>query len=598
LGRGGVVLPTACAGDHLISKGGGVPPNRVNAPSKGTDELRDLLRTCTGYFVTTAIFSLAINLLYLAGPLYMLQVYDRVISSASEVTLVMLTIALLIAFLALAGLDAVRARVLTRASIRLDQRIAARVMTAVIDRSASFGGARSQLLRDFDTFRQFITGMGVHAIFDLPWAPIYIAVIFVLHPALGAFALGCSILLVLMALLNEWIVKPPLTESSEAASRNYSFTEMSLRNTEVVRAMGMTEGLLRRWGRDRNRMLERQVAASDRAATMQSIIRFMRLSMQSLILGLGAYLVIERLATVGAMFAASILLGRALQPVEQIVGSWRNLVSARGAFLRVSELLSANPPRQAGLSLPRPEGRLSVEALSFVPPLSSKPILRGVSIAIEPGEVLGIIGPSGAGKSTLARHIVGVLTPSAGAVRLDGSDVSVWGRTSLGQHLGYLPQDIELFADTIAANISRFEEGEDREAILAARMAGVHDMIVRLPNGYDTQVGEGGAILSGGYRQRIGLARAVYGNPSLVVLDEPSSNLDADGDAALTDCIMQLKQRGTTVVIISHRPSTIGVVDKILVLKDGVAEMFGPRVEVMSRLTRAVPMHAVQGMAR
>ena len=543
------------------------------------------------------MFSLAINLLYLAGPLYMLQVYDRVISSASEVTLVMLTIALLIAFLALAGLDAVRARVLTRASIRLDQKIAARVMTAIIDRSANFGGARSQLLRDFDTFRQFITGMGIHAMFDLPWAPIYIAVIFVLHPALGAFALGCSILLVLMALLNELIVKPPLTESSEAASRNYSFTEMSLRNTEVVRAMGMTEGLLRRWGRDRNRMLERQVVASDRAATMQSIIRFLRLSMQSLILGLGAYLVIERVATVGAMFAASILLGRALQPVEQTVGSWRNLVSARAAFLRVRELLAANPPRETGLSLPRPDGRVSVEALTFVPPLGNKPILRGVAFGIEPGEVLGVIGPSGAGKSTLARHIVGALTPSAGAVRLDGSDVSVWARTSLGRHLGYLPQDIELFADTIAANITRFQEGADREAILAAQMAGVHDMIVRLPNGYDTQVGEGGAILSGGYRQRIGLARAVYGSPSLVVLDEPSSNLDADGDAALTDCIMQLKQRGTTVVIISHRPSTIGVVDKILLLKEGVAEMFGPRAEIMSRLTRAVPVHAVQGTA-
>jgi len=567
------------------------------APNKRTDELRRLLQTARSYFVTAAMFSLAINLLYLAGPLYMLQVYDRVISSASEVTLVMLTIALLIAFLALAGLDAVRARVLTRASVRLDQKIAARVMTAIIDRSASFGGARSQMLRDFDTFRQFITGMGIHAVFDLPWAPIYIAVIFALHPALGAFALGCSVLLILMAFITEWIVKPPLTESSEAASRNYSFTEMSLRNTEVVRAMGMTEGLLNRWSRDRNRMLERQVAASDRAATMQSIIRFLRLSMQSLILGLGAYLVIERLATVGAMFAASILLGRALQPVEQIVGSWRNLVSARGAFLRVRELLAANPPRETGLSLPRPEGRLSVEALTFVPPLSNKPILRGVAFGIEPGEVLGIIGPSGAGKSTLARHIVGVLTPCAGAVRLDGSDVSVWARTSLGRHLGYLPQDIELFADSIAANITRFQEGEDQEAILAAQMAGVHDMIVRLPNGYDTQVGEGGAVLSGGYRQRIGLARAVYGNPSLVVLDEPSSNLDADGDAALTDCIMQLKRRGTTVVIISHRPATIGVVDRILLLKDGVAEMFGPRAEVMSRLTRAVPVHAVQGTA-
>jgi ATP-binding cassette subfamily C protein len=568
-------------------------------PHKKPDELSLLLRSCSRYFLTAAIFSGAINLLYLAGPLYMLQVYDRVISSASEVTLVMLTIALLLAYIALAGLDAVRAKVLTRASIRLDQRIAARVMTAIIDRSANFGGARSQLLRDFDTFRQFITGAGIHAIFDLPWAPIYILVIFALHPFLGAFALGCSVVLVLMALLNERIVKPPLTESGEAASRNYSFTEMSLRNTEVVRAMGMTSGLLKRWGRDRNRMLDRQVAASDRAATMQSIIRFLRLTMQSLILGLGAYLVIERLATVGAMFAASILLGRALQPVEQIVGSWRNLVSARAAFLRVRELLAANPPHETGLKLPRPKGRLSVEGLTFVAPINPRPILRGVTFDIEPGEVLGIIGPSGAGKSTLARHIVGVLKPSAGAVRFDGADVAVWTKSSLGQYLGYLPQDIELFADTVAANISRFQDGEDKEAILAAQMAGVHEMILRLANGYDTQVGEGGAILSGGYRQRIGLARAVYGNPSLVVLDEPSSNLDSDGDTALADCILQLKKRGTTVVIISHRPSTIGVVDKILVLRDGIAEMFGPRNEIMSRLTRAVPVpvHAVQGTA-
>ena len=562
-----------------------------------SDELPRLLAQCRGYFVTAAIFSLGINLLYLAGPLYMLQVYDRVISSASEVTLVMLTIALLMAFIALAGLDVVRARVLTRASIRLDQKIAARVVAAIIERPASISGARSQLLRDFDAFRQFVTGMGIHAIFDLPWAPIYIAVIFVLHPALGAFALGCAILLIVMALINEWVVRRPITESNEAASRNYSFTEMSLRNTEVVRAMGMTDGLLKRWGRDRIRMIERQVVASDRAATMQSIIRFLRLSMQSIILGLGAYLVIERLATIGTMFAASILLGRALQPVEQIVGSWRNLVSARAAFLRVRELLAASPPREAGLSLPRPKGRLSVESLTFVPPLSSKPILRSVVFGIEPGEVLGIIGPSGAGKSTLARHIVGVLSPTAGAVRLDGADVAYWAGTSSGQHLGYLPQDIELFADTVAANISRFQEGRDDEAILAARMAGVHDMILRLPAGYDTQVGDGGTTLSGGLRQRLGLARAVYGDPGLVVLDEPSSNLDVEGDAALADCIVQLKQRGTTVVIISHRPSTLGVVDKILVLRDGVAEMFGPRAEILTRLTRAVPVHAVQGTA-
>ncbi|MCA6122783.1 type I secretion system permease/ATPase [Bradyrhizobium sp. WSM 1704] len=567
----------------------------MTLPFKRPDELRQLVQTCNRYFMTAGLFSLAINLLYLAGPLYMLQVYDRVISSASQITLLMLTIALLLAFSALAGLDAVRARVLTRASVRLDQRIAARVMTAIIDRSANAGGARSQALRDFDTFRQFVTGTGIHAIFDLPWAPIYIAVIFVLHPWLGAFALGSSIVLVLMALLSEWLVKLPLTESNEAAARSYSFTEMSLRNTEVVRAMGMTSGLLRRWRRDRDRMLERQVNASDRAAAIQSLIRFFRLTMQSLILGLGAYLVIERLTTVGSMFAASILLSRALQPVEQIVGSWRGLMSARAAFLRIRELLKSDPAREAGLTLPRPKGELSVEGLTFVPPGSSKPILRGVSFAIGAGEVLGVIGPSGAGKSTLARHLVGVLTPSAGAVRLDGADVSSWVRKAVGDHVGYLPQDIELFADSVAANISRFEEKGDSEVILAAQLAGVHEMIVRLANGYDTQVGEGGAILSGGFRQRVGLARAVYGNPSFVVLDEPSSNLDAEGDVALADCIVQLKKRGTTIVIVSHRPATIGVVDKILVLRDGAAEMFGPRLEIMSRLTRPVPMHAVQG---
>ena len=495
----------------------------------------------------------------------MLQVYDRVISSASEMTLVMLTIALLLAFMALAGLDAVRARVLTRASVRLDHLIAARVMTAIIDRSASFGGARSQLLRDFDTFRQFITGIGIHAIFDLPWAPIYILVIFVLHPVLGAFALGCSLLLILMAFLNEWFVKPPLTESNEAASRNYSFTEMSLRNREVVRAMGMIGGLLKRWSRDRNRMLERQVTASDLAATMQSVIRFLRLSMQSLILGLGAYLVIERLATVGAMFAASILLGRALQPVEQIVGSWRNLVSARSAFLRVRELLAANPaPRK------RPDAAAAgrapfVEALSFVPPLSNKPILRGVSFASSRARCSASLAPPAPASPPWRVSSWASQTFRGGGPASMGQMYRSGAERSLGQHLGYLPQDIELFADTVAANISRFQEGEDAKTILAAQMAGVHDMILRLADGYDTQVGEGGAILSGGYRQRVGLARAVYGNPSLIVLDEPSSNFDADGDAALTDCIMQLKKRRDTVVIISHRPSTIGVVDKVLV---------------------------------
>jgi ATP-binding cassette subfamily C protein len=558
-----------------------------------SDELRRILRACRGYFVTAALFSLAINLLYLAAPLYMLQVYDRVISSGSQVTLLMLTVALLVAFVALAGLDAVRARVLTRASIRLDRLAAGRVMTSIIDRAAVLGGARSQLLRDFDTFRQFITGSGIHAVFDLPWAPIYILVIFALHPALGAFAFFSALILVLMALINEMLVRPPLTESNEAAARNYSFTEMSLRNWEVVQAMGMMGGLLQRWGRDRGRMLERQVSASDRAATMQSIIRFLRLSMQSVILGLGAYLVIERLATVGAMFAASILLGRALQPVEQLVGSWRNLVAARGAYRRIHDLLASTPERDPSLALPKPKGTLVAEALTYMPQGSTKPILRGITLRVEAGETLGVIGPSGAGKSTFARQLVGIMSPTAGAVRLDGADISTWPKESLGPHLGYLPQDIELFADTVAANISRFQLDNDDKVIEAAKLAGVHEMILRLPKGYDTPVGEGGAILSGGYRQRIGLARAVYGNPSLVVLDEPSSNLDSDGDAALADCITQLKQMRVTVVIVSHRPATLGVVDKVLLIRDGVAEMFGTRAEVLGKLTRPVPVPSV-----
>jgi len=555
--------------------------------SNNPPELARLLRSCAPYFVTAGLFSLAVNILYLAGPLYMLQVYDRVVSSGSEVTLLMLTLALLAAYLALAGLDTVRARVLTKASIRLDRAMAPRIMTAIINRPALAGGARSQLLRDFDGLRQFMTGAGIHALFDLPWTPIYIAVAFLLHWTLGVFALGCCVLLVLMALLNELVVRAPLAAANTAAALSYGFTETSLRNAEVVRAMGMTEALLQRWARDRNHMLERQVAASDRAATLQSVIRFLRLSMQSLILGLGAYLVIERDATAGSMFAASLLLGRALQPVEQIVGAWRNFVTTRGALRRLNVLFAASPTRTADLSLPRPAGRLSVEAVTALATGNATPLLRSVSFNLEPGEALGVIGPSGAGKSTLARHLVGVMAPTAGTVRLDGADVAQWSYGTLGQHVGYLPQDIELFAGTVASNISRFQTGDDAAILQAAEMAGVHDLVLRLGQGYDTPIGEGGAMLSGGLRQRLALARAVYGNPSLVVLDEPSSNLDAEGDMALANCILELKRRGTTVVLVSHRPATLGVVDKLLVLKDGAALMFGSRTEILAQLARA-----------
>ncbi|CAN7528657.1 type I secretion system permease/ATPase [Mesorhizobium sp. LjNodule214] len=554
--------------------------------------MKDALLACRHYFLIAAGFSLAINLLYLASPLYMLQIYDRVVTSGSATTLVMLTIALLAAFLALAGLDLMRATILTRASVRLDRLLSARIVAASVETSQS-GSSQSQPVRDFDTFRQVITGMGINALFDLPWSPIYIAIIFLLHPWLGFFALGSSLLLVAMAVINEYLVRAPLKQANDLATANYNFTEMSLRNSEVIRAMGMIDGLIRRWGRDRSLALRRQTQASDRAALMSGVIRFLRLTMQSLILGLGAYLVIERQTTAGSMFAASILLGKGLQPVEQIVGLWRNLVLARAALARVHKLIDGGAQTERSFNLPKPTGKISVEQVSFAIPSQQKVLLRDVSFRLEAGEALGIVGPSGAGKSTLARHLAGVMQPSRGTVRLDGADLSHWGRDALGDHIGYLPQDIELFSDTVAANIGRFKTNVDQEVIEAARLAGVHDMIIRLPQGYETQIGEGGAVLSGGYRQRIALARAVFGTPNLIVLDEPSSNLDADGDRALSECAIELKRRGSTVIIVSHRPSTLANVDKILLLRDGAVEAFGMRNEIVARLNQRATSIAV-----
>jgi ATP-binding cassette subfamily C protein len=561
-------------------------------------ELQTVFSAVRGYFITAGVFSLFINLLYLAGPLYMLQVYDRVISSGSATTLVMLTIALLVAFAALASLDVVRGRIMARAGLRLDAMLADRVVASTLATN-NLDTSKSQPLRDFDTFRQFVSGQGVHALFDLPWVPVYVAVIFMLHPLLGAFAVGCVIFLIVLALVNEWLVRGVSNDANAVAAKNYHFTETSLRNGEVIRAMGMINGLLERWSLDRNLLLKSQLAASDRAGTMSSVIKFSRLSMQSLVLGLGAYLAIQRFVTVGAMFAASILLGRALQPVEQVVAGWRGLLAAHGAYLRVRKLLEANPLTYEGLVLPRPTGQTTVQSLTYVPPGTQKPILRGISFRIDAGEALGIIGPSGAGKSTLVRLLVGVINPTMGHVRLDGADIATWPRHQLGRYIGYLPQDIELFADTVAANISRFSRNRDESVIEAAKLAGAHEMILQLPKGYDTPVGEGGLALSGGYRQRIALARAVFGYPSLVILDEPSSNLDSEGDDAFAKCIANLKERNTTIVIISHRPPTLAGVDKLMVLKDGVIDMYGEREQIIQKLIRpATKTPATRGQSK
>ena len=548
-------------------------------------EVQLAVRRCYPYFLPAALFSAGVNILCLASPLYMLQVYDRVVSSGSIPTLVMLTLALLIALLAMAALDHARARVLVRAGLRLDRLLSERVMKAMVRQANDVpGAARSQALRDLDTFRQFLTGSSFYALFDAPWAPLYILVLALLHPLLGIIGLACTLILLVLALINEWLTGRLLGEAGEAASRNYGFTEATLRNSHAIEAMGMVDALLRRWSQDRNGMLAAQARASDRAAAVLSLIRFLRLAMQSLILGAGAYLVIQRDATGGVMFAAMFLLGRALQPVDQAVAGWRQLVAARTAYQRLDRLLASFPPLPANLKLPRPNGKLSAQGASVFLPGLSRPVLRDISFELQPGETLGIIGPSGTGKSTLARLIIGIQAPSAGVIRLDGANVATWSRADLGCHVGYLPQEVELFADTVAANIARFGAGEDDKVVAAATLADAHQLILELPRGYDTMIEEGGANLSGGHRQRIGLARALYGDPSLIVLDEPSSNLDMEGDVALGNCMKQLKQMGRTVIVISHRPATVNTVDKILVMQAGMVRLFGTRNEVLAKL--------------
>jgi ATP-binding cassette subfamily C protein len=559
-------------------------------------ELRQALRACSPYFLSTALFSAAINILYLASPLYMLQVYDRVVTSGSTSTLIMLTLALMIALLAMAVLDQIRARILIRAGPRLDRLLSSRIMEALVRQANAIPGTgRSQTLRDLDTFRQFITGSGIYMLFDTPWAPIYILVLALLNPLLGLLALIFALVLLALALLNERLTSAMLVEAGEAGARSYAFAESSLRNSHVIEAMGMLGGLLERWSRDRNGMLIAQAKASDRGAALSSLIRFLRLAMQSLMLGAGAYLVIDRIVTPGTMFAGTILLARALMPIEQAVGAWRQFVSARSAYRRVNQLLEANPSPPATIVLPRPKGMLVAQSVIYNLPGLQRPALYNVNFVVEPGETLGIIGPSGAGKSTLARLIVGIHRPANGVVSLDGANVASWDRADFGRHVGFLPQEIELFSDTVAANIARFGVANDEAIVNAAMDAGAHKMILALPRGYETQIGEGGVNLSGRYRQCIALARALYGDPSLIVLDEPSSNLDLEGDNALANSLAQLKERGRTVVIISHRQVSLNTVDKILVLQAGTPLMFGPRRDILAKLAPPAAFPVISG---
>jgi ATP-binding cassette, subfamily C, bacterial exporter for protease/lipase len=551
-------------------------------------ELAAALWALRRVFLTVGGFSFVINMLMLVPSLYMLQVYDRVLTSRNESTLLMLSL-LTVGLLGLmASLEWVRSRLLVRAGSMLDAELNARIYTAAFEANLRGAGTNAgQAITDLTAVRQFVTGNGVFAFFDAPWFPIYLAVVFLLHPWLGIFAVGGAVVLVALALANQWATRGLLAQANAASIQSANEATNNLRNAEVIHAMGMLTNLRERWYQKYSKVIALQGLASDRAGSITSLTKFVRIAQQSLILGLGALLVLEGKITAGAMIVASILMGRALQPVEMLIGVWNQFLMARSAYDRLERLLREFPARPESMLLPPPKGHVALENVVAAAPGTQIPILKGVSFALEAGTVLGVIGPTASGKSTLARVLVGIWPTNAGKVRLDGADVYAWDKEQLGDHVGYLPQDIELFAGTIAENIARFGEVDSTKVIEAARQAGVHDLILRFPNGYDTPIAVAGSSLSGGQRQRIALARALYGGPAFVVLDEPNSNLDETGEAALVQAVQEQKAAGRTTVVITHRTSILSVVDKLLLLREGTVQAFGPRQQVLEALARA-----------
>ena len=545
-------------------------------------ELAEVLFSFRKAFYTAGLFSMFINLIGLVPSIYMLQVYDRVLQSRNVTTLVMLTVIMLGFYLMLGMLELARSKLLIRIGAQLDMKLNNRVFVASFERNLKrAGGNAGQALGDLTNVRQFLTGNGLFAFFDAPWAPIYLVVIFFFNPWLGVFALFASLILFSLAWATELSTRKPLAEATQVAASANNYATNNLRNAEVIEAMGMLDNLRHRWLTEADAFSALQNEASDKAASISAATKSVRIAVQSLVLGGGALLVIEGQLTPGGMIAASILLGKALQPVEMAIGVWKQLLGARTAYHRLEELLQEHPERPSGMELPAPAGRLLLEGVMAAAPGSQALILKQVGFNVAPGEIVGVIGPSASGKSTLARLLVGVWPTLGGKVRLDGADIYTWDKNLLGPSVGYLPQDIELFEGTIAENIARFGDVDADQVVEAAKLAGVHDMILRFPNGYDTQIGDSGSVLSGGQRQRIAFARAIYGNPSFVVLDEPNSNLDDVGEAALVRAIQELKRRGTTVILITHRTSIISVVDKLLLLVDGALQLYGPRDQVL-----------------
>ena len=556
----------------------------AQAPPK-TGELKQALLAFHSAYVTIGAFSFIINLLMLAASIYMLQGSDRALGSRNMTTLAALTAMVLGMVALMALLEWVRSMVLVRVGARLDMDINVRVFNATFERNLRLAGQNpAQAMHDLATIRQTLTGAGVVAVMDAPWMPVYIFVIFLFHPYLGIFAIVGALILMGLAFANERVSKAPLAEVQKLAMATNTLVNNNLRNAEVIEAMGMLPAIRARWFDLQHKLLVQQAQASDKAGLLGALTKFARIGMQSLTLGYGALLAIEGLITSGMMSAASILVGRALAPVEMLIANWKQLVTAYAAYGRLSELLRVFPAREGGMPLPKPKGALVLDSACTAAPGSNVMILKNVSLKIAAGEVVAVIGPSASGKSSLARLLVGIWPAVSGSVRLDGADVYRWNKDELGPHVGYLPQNIELFDGTVADNIGRFTTPDSEKIIAAAQAAGMHEHILQLPKGYDTPLGDQGSALSGGQRQRIGLARALYGDPALVVLDEPNSNLDELGEQALATTIRGLKARGCTVVIITHRMTTVAVADKLLVMQDGTPKIFGPRDEVIDAL--------------
>jgi ATP-binding cassette subfamily C protein/ATP-binding cassette subfamily C protein EexD len=536
--------------------------------------------------VAVALFSGVVNLLQLTVSLYMMQVFDRVLSTRSIDTLYYLTLIAMFALLVMAVLDGLRGQVMQRLASWVEGKAAPEAFLRAIESQLRGRPYRMEALRDLSICRNWLGSPASLTVFDVPWVPIYLAVIFALHPTLGWIALAGALLLFFLTLANEWATGSLLRQASTAAMASQRRAESMVRNAEVIDSMGMAPAVLQRWREGLSSSMPPQERAADRAAILLSITRFSRLTIQVAVLGVGAWLTLEQQLTSGASIAASIIMGRALAPVEQMIGGWKQLVQARQSYRRLLGFLSLPRIRPPGIPLPEPTGRINAERVTFGFPGQPVAIIKGISFALAAGESLAVIGPSAAGKTTLIRLLIGTLQPSAGTVRLDGADVFTWQREDFGRYTGYLPQDVELFDGTVMKNISRMREAEPDLVFEAAKLAGCHEMILRLPQGYDTEIGDGGQHLSGGQRQLIGLARAMFGHPRFVVLDEPNSNLDGDAEQALIRGLEALKGRGTTVILVSHRPTLVQGVDKVLLMRDGAAEAFGPRAEVLKRLVQ------------